>query len=343
MFRRAALLTLALGACGPELNPARPPPAHDELATGGVWVAYNLGCEVGCDQIRRGDRILAIDDRPVTSGAEIDAIGLTRDAPIKLRVVPHRQTTVRDITIVASPRDDLPPIKGAPPLFTVGAAALDRAPAWARQRMFGHAIPALRLYRADDPRGFLNGRELYGRAAVIVVWEFPPMIDAYKRSYALVPSVYAHLQQYADTLLEAGVDTYFVTKFRAEEKFRDHARSLVPPSDRGVLPIFQLSSNPNNPNTLGIEGAAADVRETLRDYSAAPVVLVIDRRGIVRFHARGFPVGAHDTIAVALDFALKALVDAPTPPGAAPLGPIETPAPKDPADPLAPPDEHGGD
>ncbi len=59
--RRDVLLSVLLGACGPELDPARPPPAHGDLAPGGVWVAYNLGCEVGCDQIERGNRILAID------------------------------------------------------------------------------------------------------------------------------------------------------------------------------------------------------------------------------------------------------------------------------------------
>ena len=334
MLRRAALLSLALGACGPELNPARPPPAHGDLAPGGVWVAYNLGCEVGCDQIKRGDRILAIDGRPVSSGAEVDAIGLARGAPLKLTIAPHRAPSTREVTIVAAPHDELPPIQAAPPLFTVGAAALDRAPAWARHKLFGHAIPALRLYLADEPRGYTNGRELYGRAALIVIWEYPPMIEAYRRSWALVPSVYAHLQEHADTLESAGVDTYFIHSARAEPKFRDHARGQVPASDRGYLPIFQLASSKNDANTLGIEGGAADIRETSFDYSAAPIVLVLDRRGIVRFHARGFPVGAHDTIAVAIDFALKALPDVP-----APIEPV--PAPSVAGDPDAPPDERG--
>ena len=301
MHRRLALLTLALAACGPELNPARPPPAHDDLAPGGVWVAYNLGCELGCDQIKRGDRILAVDGRPVTSGAEVDAIGLHTGAPRTLTIAPYHQPTPRDVTIVAHPRDDLPPLKGAPSIYTVGAAALDRAPAWARHKLFGHAIPALRLYLADEPRGYTNGRELYGRASLIVIWEYPSMIEARRRSWALLPGVYAHLQEYTDTLKLAGVDTYFVTDFRAEPKLRAHARSQVTALDRSLPAIYQLASSPNDPNTLGIENAAADIRESTHDFSAAPIVLVLDRRGIVRFHARGFPVGAHDTIAVAIE------------------------------------------
>lgn len=313
-MNRLALCCLLLGACGPELNPARPPPAHDELSSGGVWVAYNLGCEAGCDQIKRGDRILAIDGRPVSSGAELDAIGLARGAPVELHVVPHGKAELRVVPIVAEPRDDLPPIVGAPPLFTVGAAALDRAPEWARRRLFGHAIPALRFYRADEPRGYINGRELHGRASVLLVWEYPPMIEARKRSWDLVPSVYAHLQEFADVLEAADVDAYFVTDFRAEEKFRDHARRSARAGASGFLPIFQLASSTSDPNTLGIEGGAADIRESLRDFLQEPILVVIDRRGIVRFHSVGFPLGPRDTLAAAIAFALTSLPDVPAPP-----------------------------
>lgn len=309
--RRPALLALALAACGPELNPARPPPTHEDLAPGGVWVAYNLGCARGCDQIQRGDRILAVDGRPVATGAEIDALDLANGAPRRLTLAPRGQRPARDVTIVAAPHDELPPIPAAPPLFTVGAAALDLAPAWARQRLFGHAIPALRLYRPEEPRGYVNGRQLYGRASLIVVWEYPTMIEPRKQSWALIPGVYAHLQARGDELRAAGVDTYFVADFRAEPAFRAHARSEVTALDSPLPPIFQLASSPDDPNTLGIEGAAADIREALDDNLAAPVVLVIDHRGIVRFHARGLPLGPHDTIAAAIQLALLARLDAP--------------------------------
>lgn len=311
---RVATLALALGACGPELNPARPPPSRDDLG-GGVWVAYNLGCKQGCDEIKRGDRILAIDDRPIESGAEVDAIGLTRGAPQKLSVAKYRTGELREVTIVAEPNEALPPIQAAPPLFTVGAAALDRAPEWARRKLFGHAIPAIRLRRADEPKGFLNGRELYGRGAVIVIWESPGMIEERKRANALIPGVYAHLQQYADELAEVGVDAYFVfDNIKPEPVIREFARSVADPGPRGFIPIWALWSSPRDPNTLGVEGPAADIRESILDGWAAPAVIVLDRRGIVRFHTVGFPVGPNDTMAIAIDFALKALPDVPSQP-----------------------------
>ncbi|MFY0535484.1 hypothetical protein [Nannocystis pusilla] len=198
---------------------------------------------------------------------------------------------IRDVTIVAKPNELLPPIAGAPPMFTVGADALDRAPDWARSKLFGHAIPAIRFYRADEPRGYINGRELYGRAALLVIWELPPMIEEYRRSLALAPSVYAHLQQFSDELAAAGVDSYFITDFRAEPAIRDMLRQTADPGPDGFIPIFQLSSSPTNGFTVGLEGSAADIREAMFDYSRAPVVVIFDRRGIVRFHTRGFPAG----------------------------------------------------
>ncbi|MFZ6185071.1 hypothetical protein [Nannocystis pusilla] len=308
----ALTLSLGLCACGPELNPPRPPPAHSELAPGGVWVAYNLGCEVGCEEIKRGDRILAIDGRPVSSGAEIDQIDLARNEPLKLQIAKYGSNEIRDVTIVAKPNELLPPIAAAPPMFTVGADALDRAPDWARSKLFGHAIPAIRFYRADEPRGYINGRELYGRAALLVIWELPPMIEEYRRSLALAPSVYAHLQEFSDELAAAGVDSYFITDFRAEPAIRDMLRQTADPGPDGFIPIFQLSSSPTNGFTVGLEGSAADIREAMFDYSRAPVVVIFDRRGIVRFHTRGFPAGPQDTLSVAIDFALHSLTDAPS-------------------------------
>ena len=312
-------LTLSIGlcACGPELNPPRPPPQHSELAPGGVWVAYNHGCEVGCEEIKRGDRILAIDGRPVSSGAEIDQINLARNTPLKLQVAKYGGDEIREITIVARSNEMLPPIAAAPPMFTVGADALDRAPDWARSKLFGHAIPAIRFYRADEPRGFVTGRELYGRAALLVIWELPPMIEERRNSIALLPGVYAHMQEFSDELAAAGVDAYFVADFRAEPAIREMIRANADPGPNGHIPIFQLSSSPNNGNTVGLENSAADIRESIFDYLAAPVVVIFDRRGIVRFHTRGFPAGPRDTLSVAIDFALHSLADVPAAPALA--------------------------
>jgi hypothetical protein len=75
---RLTAVALALAACGPELNPPRAP---EGLADGGVYVAYNRGCELGCDRLRRGDRILAVDGLAVASGAEF---GHDHDTPVIL-------------------------------------------------------------------------------------------------------------------------------------------------------------------------------------------------------------------------------------------------------------------
>ena len=126
MQRMIVALALLLGACGGNPNPPVPPPSSTELAGGGVWVAYNLGCTAGCDKIRRGDRILAIDGVAVTNGAEFDAANLARGTAVDVRVAKYDGSGKVDVQVVASPHTDMPPLKAVPPLLTVGAAALDR-------------------------------------------------------------------------------------------------------------------------------------------------------------------------------------------------------------------------
>jgi len=334
-----ALTTLFLWSCTPARNPPVAPTAA-ELAGGGVWVAYNLGCAAGCDQISRGDRILAVDGRPVASGAEFDAAGITRGAPVRVKVAPYGGGAPLDVDVVATPIDHMPPLANVPPLFTVGAAALARAPDWARLRLFGHAIPAMRLYRGDEPRGYINGRELYGRGAVIVVWELPWLLAQSRALWAELPGFYAQLQRHHAALQAAGVDTYFVfpsveesrawrpdadpsevaalsagdgVRHAIPQETRAHIRSEVPPDTGDLIPLFLLESAANDPNNLGIEHPASDIREWLFDRIYAPVILVIDHRGIVRFHARDFPLGPEETIEAAVQFALRALPDGPRP------------------------------
>ena len=140
-----ALVSVLLGACA---NTSVPTPKPGELAARpGVWVAYNLGCKLGCDQISRGDRILAVDGQPVATGAELDAVNLARGTPVKVQVARHAGGSPVEVSLLATPHTNMPPLASAPPFWTVGAAALDRAPEWARLRLFGHAIPALRMYR----------------------------------------------------------------------------------------------------------------------------------------------------------------------------------------------------
>jgi len=359
---RSSLTALSLllpMACGPSPNPPVPPPTSAQLAGGGVWVAYNLGCSAGCDQIRRGDRIVAVDGRPVNTGAELDAADLTRGNPVALTVARHAGGAPVDVRIVATPHTDMPPLAAVPPLLTVGAAALDRAPEWARLRLFGHAIPAMRLYRGEEPRGYISGRELYGRGAIILVWEMPWLLAQTRAMWAELPGFYAQLQRHHAALQAAGVDTYFVfpsveesrawrpeadpgviqdplggenLRYVINKETRDHIRSEVPPDTADPIPLFLLDSSENDPNNLGLEHPASDIREWLFDRIYAPVILVIDHRGIVRFHARDFPLGPEETIEYAAQFALRQLPDAPAPALAAPTAaptaaPAAAPAP----------------
>jgi hypothetical protein len=352
MRRSAALLTLFTAlACKPP-NPAVPPPTSAQLAGGGVWVAYNLGCDQGCDQISRGDRILAVEGKPISSGAEFDAADIDRGTPVPVTVAKHGGGAPIDVTVVAKPHTDMPPLKEVPPLLTIGAAALDRAPEWARLRLFGHAIPALRLYRGEEPRGYINGREMYGRGAVILVWELPWLISHTRELWNELPKYYAQLQRHDPALQAAGVDTYFVfpsadesrklrpevdpnmvdapvgedsLRFAINEETRAHIRSQVPAGTSDLIPLFLLESAASDPNNIGLEHQASDLREWLFDRIYAPVIVVIDHRGIVRFHTRDFPIGPEETIEAAVQFALTQLPDGPTP-GKPATTPAATPA-----------------
>jgi len=339
MRRLAALAAMSLlWACGAPKNPPVAPPSSAQLAGGGVWVAYNLGCKLGCDQISRGDRILAVDGRPVATGAELDAANLTRGTPVKVQVARHAGGAPVEVSLLATPHTNMPPLASAPPFWTVGAAALDRAPEWARQRLFGHAIPALRMYRGEEPRGYINGRQIYGRGAVILVWEMPWLLAHTREFWAELPGFYAQLQKSDAALQAAGVDTYFVfpsveesrfrrpqgdpsimdaptgtntLRFAINEETRDHIRSEIPPGTTDLIPLFLLESAADDPNNLGLEHPASDIREWLFDRIYAPVILVIDHRGIVRWHSRDFPIGPEETIASAVQFALTQLTDGP--------------------------------
>lgn len=316
--RDLALVSVLLGACAGQLNPSVPTPKPGELAAQpGVWVAYNLGCEQGCDRIRRGDIITAIDGEPVTSGAEVDAADLARGTPVQLELRSRKRGEL-DITLRATPNQFMRPIAHAPPLWTIGTEALDRAPAWARLKAFGHATPALRFYRLDDPHGFRNGRDLYGRHTLIVLWTPDNYrIEDRLRNNALLPQVYARLQAHEPALRAAGVDVVFMLRGRANPRLRRYIRGQIGIDAYGwapnMVPIFANETHPGNPNTLGLQHQAADLDELLfSDGHLGPILLVIDARGIVRWHSRGWhnedPVHSIESV---VDFAVRQLGDAP--------------------------------
>ncbi len=343
-----ALVSVLLGACA---NASVPTPKPGELAARpGVWVAYNLGCKQGCDRIRRGDIITAIDGQPVTSGAEVDAADLARGTPVQVDLWSRKHGDQR-ITLLATPNKYMQPIAHAPPLWTVGAEALDRAPAWARLKAFGHATPALRFYRLDDPRGFRDGRALYGRHTLIVYWAGGNVkLQDQRRYIALLPQIYARLQAHEPELSAAGIDTILLTNGRVSPLTRKFIRSQIAIDAYGwapnMIPIVANETYTNNPNTRGLQHQAADLNELLfNDGHLGTILLVIAARGIVRWHSRGWhdgdPVRSIETV---VDFAIHQLSD--TPPAEAPhngpppwSSPGHTPPASEPAVPVAPPVE----
>ena len=150
--------------------------------------------------------------------------------------------------------------------------------------------------------------------------------------------VLSQLQRHDAELLAAGVDTFFVfptegesrgfrpnidaavtpgdaggdsLRYAINKETRDHIRSEVGPGAKQLIPLFYLDSAANDPNNLGLENPASDIREWLFDRILAPVILVIDHRGIVRWHSRDFPLGPEETIEAALQFAIHQLPDTP--------------------------------
>ena len=314
----AALLT----ACGTQLNASvKTPPVGELTRTPGAWVAYNLGCKLGCREIRRGDLITAVDGKPISSGAEIDDVDLARGTPVQLDLYRPRTGEALQVQLVAEPYEYMAPIAHVPPLWTVGTAALDRAPGWARLKAFGHATPAMRLYKLDSPREYVDGRDLFGRAALIVLW----VPDRYTQHTAMayhevLLQWYARLQERRAELTASGVDTYLVFNGRFAEVDRRNLRTQAVGDGTyraSSVPIYANSSFSNNPNTRGLEHAAADFNEMVfNDGRHGPILMIVDARGIVRWHSRGFepanePIG---TLNAAIDFSLHALEDRPLPP-----------------------------
>lgn len=326
-----------VAACAPR-NPPVPPPDSSELQRGGVWIAYNYGCDRGCDQIQRGDRITAIDGTPVATGPEVDAARLTDGLPHRIDGLRHGDGAPFTVTLVARPRDDMPPLVAVDPLRTIGAEALDRAPAWARRHHFGHAIPAFRVQREEPPRGWMNGRQLHlsGRGALMLVWIYGGNLPQRERLQKLAPVVYAQLQAAVPALIDAGVDPLFIVDHNTSPTTRAALRSRVDDPRPGYVPVLRLSRNAADPNTLGLEGSAADLHAGLFGLGAGgPAILVVDPRGIVRWHSAGLGEDPAATLGAAIDFALTDLPDRPDRPDR----PASAPALPPPDDPAAVPDD----
>ena len=323
----AELLLMGALAASCHRGTVEPPPASD-LARGGVYVAYNLGCDEGCRDVERGDVILAVDGKPVDTRQELLAARLTEERPIALDVVRAGETSPRRVTIVAEPNDDFEPLTDVPPFWTVGAEALDRAPDWARSPMFSHAVAALALVHVDG--GWMTGRDLYGKKTIVVVW---PDLPLYEKQYwnfrDQMATFYGVLQKAQGDLKDAEVGIVFAvcggsndTTVRRE--LEEMGQTDAAGNPMPMLPVYRCPSLSTGPLSSGRGGVQAFGNSPARhvglehsgqsffDYVRGfPVIAIVDQGGIVRWHSSGYHEGPQKTILGAVMFAMHALDERP--------------------------------
>ncbi len=305
---------------------------QEELAPGGVYISYMVGCEKGCDQLAKGDLILAVDGQPVTGAKDMRVSRIATGAPIKLKVrkgakAPNAGQEV-EVEIVAKPNDSLPPIKEAPPFWSVGAAELNKAPTWARRALFGHASPMIMLMNADG--GTTDGRQFLGRKRLIMFWDW-----ATREEQAMSVNMMQVLQNAQEDLKAAGVDVMYtqirfpgnVTGDTTEDgnpvprqapmndtALRDWQKKYGV-AGKTLLPMYRFpnATEYNAARELGLEGASTYIYY----LRASPAIVLLDENAIVRWHSEatqpapaGSPLAGKDdqyTIIQAIEFAMKDL------------------------------------
>jgi hypothetical protein len=301
------------------------PPESSDLEGGGVYVAYNLGCVEGCRDVARGDRIVAVDGRSVDTRRQLLETPLTEDRPVEVDIVRPGETTRRTVTIRARPGQKFEPLQDTPPFWTVSAAALDRAPQWARSPMFSHALPAFGFVHVNG--GWVTGRDLYGRRTMIVVWPDLPMFekqywnfrDAMATFYGVLQRAQHDLQMHGVHIVLAICGGANDTTVRRELETMgqvDEAGEPLPP-----LPVYrcpsmqsggwaptagsQVQAFGNSPaRHLGLEHSGQSFFHYVRGF---PALVVVDEGGIVRWHSSGYHDGPQNTILGAVLFAMHEL------------------------------------
>ncbi|MBV1857436.1 MAG: hypothetical protein KUG77_03420 [Nannocystaceae bacterium] len=280
----ASLLSaFALSACDPAGAGSKIPKNRD-LKAGGVYVAYNLGCAAGCDQISKGDLIQKVDGKAVKTAADVG--NLADNKPHKLELLSAGTMEPKSVELTASPKQNLAPIKDAPPLWLVGAETLNEAPDWARGRMFGHASPSVMLVSADG--GILDGRQLYGKKRMVVYWDWG---DREEEAAAID---FMQVLQVAQADLNAkNVEVMFV-----HLKFPGGRKAPMNDSDlrawqkkHGVkdnvpdVPLFRFpnATEYNSARELGMEGAFT----TIENLSRSPSIVILNEDGIIVWHSDG--------------------------------------------------------
>lgn len=288
-----------------------------DLKAGGVYVSYVNGCEKGCDQLGRGDLIQSMDGTETKTAK--DLAGITDGQPHKLSVLKKGTDAPVEIEVVAKPSQDIPPIKDAPPFWSVGAEQLSAAPDWARKRLFGRASPQILLVNSDG--GLVNGRDLHGKAQFVVFFDWQT-----RSGQANAATFLKTLQKAQADLNAVGVQVVFAQiSFPGRDRppmndtdLRNfHTEHQLTKAEGGPAPFLPLYHYPNSTENqparlLGLEGSTTYIEYLASD----PAIVLLDENGLIRWHSEGVvddpegknPDPANYTIIKAILFAQQELV-----------------------------------
>jgi hypothetical protein len=283
------LCTLGVSSCDNALS--FNVPGNKDLKAGGVYVAYNMGCEQGCDKIEKGDLIQKLDGTPVQTAADLES--LIDGQPHKLEVLSKGSMEAKQVELVAQPKSNLPPLENVPPFWLVSAESLNAAPEWARRRMFGHASPSVMLVSVNG--GILDGRQLFGKKRFIVYWDW-----ADRNEEAAAVDFMQVLQKAQADLDGKNVEIMFThvqfpaakrggrkppmndTDLRAWAKKHslENAGQVVP-----MLPTYRWpnATEQNAAREVGMEGSFT----VFENLGESPTIILMDERGIIRWHSEG--------------------------------------------------------
>lgn len=252
-------------------------PPRRELSPGGLYVAHvdPHGCD-GCEQLERGDLIQSVDGEP----AEGELAGLTDGSSHELGVWKHRSDTHATVTITRTAPTEV---------RTIDAGLLRQSPKWARRRMFGRAIPELLLI-GEGGRP-LTGLDLLGQKHVVVLFDWAAASD--RQNAALCMQV---LQKAQADLLAAGIRIVFAqvqhptdrksVPMNEAELQAFFVANQIGPAEGGPLPPPPLYRMPNR-TERGTKPAGIEPIDYAEYLGEAPNILLIDERGIIRWHSAG--------------------------------------------------------
>jgi hypothetical protein len=279
--------------------------SKSELKPGGVYVAYNLGCKTGCSEIKRGDLIQKVDGAEVKTADEFEGAKVTDGQPHKLSIFRPSEKSAKEVEIVADPDNSMPEFKDAPPFWTVGAAQLNKAPDWARRRLFGHAMPQLQLTASDG--GFITGRQFRGKRHMVVMFDWAAQSDRLNGATFM-----QMLQKAQADLKNAGYNIVFAqVPFPSERQrppmndtdlrkyFNDNQLTKKEGGPLPAPPLYRVpnTQEENAARNVGMEGSFT----VLEAIGQAPAILITDDEGIIRWHSAGLtpdPTGKLDNEAV---------------------------------------------